>query len=590
MNLISINDITSIKGDNVLFEKISLGISENEKTALVGVNGCGKSTLLKIMAKKEEPESGNVSVNRNIKISFLEQMPVFDPSETVREHIFNRKNDVPSESDKRIEEILGKLGISDLSLKMGALSGGMIKKIAIAQVLVEDSDILLLDEPTNHLDIDSIVWLEEYLKKSKKSVVMVTHDRYFLDSVCSSIYEIERSTIYHYKGSYDFYLKKKEEHLNSMISNEDRIKSILRRELEWLARGPRARGTKSKERIESIRKMVDRDRPEEEKSIEFSVSGRRMGKKILEMGDICYKWGDTPLIEGFSMVFKKDTRLGLIGDNGSGKTTLLDIISGRMTPQKGIYDIGVNTKIGYFDQQARELPLTMRVIDYVKGKGERINLPDGSSITASQMLERFLFDPALHYLEIGKLSGGERRRLYLVSVLMENPNFIILDEPTNDLDIKTLSVLEDFLNSFPGPVVVVSHDRSFLDRTVDSLIILKGDGTFDGFTGRTSDWLEQKKKTSLKTDSVNTAQKEEAAKPRHISDIKSKMTYAQRIRFAELEKLIPDIEREIAEVEFKLANYSNIGISSGDLFLQYETLKKKGDNLMNEYIELSECQ
>lgn len=590
MNLISINDITSIKGDNVLFERISLGISENEKTALVGVNGCGKSTLLKIMAKKEEPESGNVSVNRNIKISFLEQMPVFDPAETVREHIFNRKKDVPSESDKRIEEILGKLGISDLSLKMAELSGGMIKKIAIAQVLVEDSDILFLDEPTNHLDIDSIVWLEEYLKKSKKSIVMVTHDRYFLDSVCSSIYEIERSTIYHYKGSYDFYLKKKEEHLNSMISNEERIKSILRKELEWLARGPRARGTKSKERIESIRKMVDRDRPEEEKSIEFSVSGRRMGKKILEMGDICYKWGDAPLIEGFSMVFKKDTRLGLIGDNGSGKTTLLDIISGRMAPQKGIYDIGVNTKIGYFDQQARELPLTMRVIDYVKGKGERINLPDGSSITASQMLERFLFDPALHYLDIGKLSGGERRRLYLVSVLMENPNFIILDEPTNDLDIKTLSVLEDFLNSFPGPVVVVSHDRYFLDRTVDSLIILKGDGTFEGFTGRTSDWLEQKKKAPLKTDSGNMAQKEETAKPRHISDTKPKMTYAQRIRFAELEKLIPDIEREIAEVELKLANYSNTGISSGDLFLQYETLKKKGDNLMNEYIELSECQ
>jgi len=588
MNLVSLNEITCIKGDTLLFRSASFGIEESEKVALVGVNGCGKSTLLKIIAGLDEPESGTVSLNRSVTVSFLEQMPVFDPEETVSGFVFRKKNRDEAVSDKRIEEILGRLGISDLSKKMSELSGGMLKKIALAQVLVEDSDLILLDEPTNHLDIDSIVWLEEYLKKTRKSIIMVTHDRYFLDSICSSIYEIDGSKLYRYKGSYDFYLKKKAEHANSALSNEERIRSILRRELEWLARGPRARGTKSKERIESIRKMTQRDKPEEEKNIEFSVSGKRIGKKILELQNISFSWGSETILDNFSMVFKKDTRLGIVGSNGTGKTTLLDIISGKLKPTAGIYDAGINTNIGYFDQQARELPLDLRLIDFVKSKGERIDMSDGSSITASQMLERFLFDTSLHYLNIEKLSGGEKRRLYLVSVLMQNPNFIILDEPTNDLDIKTLSILEDFLNSFGGPVIVVSHDRYFLDRTVDSLLILSGHGKTDGFVGKASEWLEQKKATMNVNTSKNSLLKEDALKPRHVPDEARKLTYAARIRLAELEKLIPEIEKEIADIEIKMENYSNLSISQGDLFLQYENLKKKCDSMMNEFIELSE--
>lgn len=587
MNLISLNEVTAVKGDSILFERISLGLVENEKVALVGVNGCGKTTLLRIIAGVEEAESGTVSVNKSVTMAFLEQMPSFDPNTTVREHIFRNQNDEAA-SDKRIEEILGRLGIFDLNKKIRELSGGMVKKIALAQVLVEDPDILLLDEPTNHLDIESIVWLEDYLKKSRKSVVMVTHDRYFLDSICSSIYEVDGSKLYHFKGSYDFYLKKKSEHINSMLSNEERIRSILARELEWLARGPRARGTKSKERVESIRKMVEREKPVEEKTIEFSVAGKRMGKKILELHNIAFKWDETDIIRDFSYNFKKDTRLGVLGMNGCGKTTLLDLISGRLAPLKGVYDVGINTKMGYFDQQARELPLEMRLIDFVKSKGERVDMSDGSTITASQMLERFLFDSSLHYLPIEKLSGGEKRRLYLVSVLMENPNFIILDEPTNDLDIKTLSILEDFLNSFSGPVIVVSHDRYFLDRTVDTLFILKGDGVIESFSGKASVWIEKKKTFSEKEGGKLSSQKSEIIKPRHVSDEPQKLTYAQRLRLAELEDLIPGIESDIKELEIKMENNSLLSISVSDLFVQYKLLKEKYDRMMNEYIELSE--
>lgn len=588
MNLVSLNDISSAKGETLLFDKLSFGIEENEKVALVGVNGCGKSTLLKIIAKIEEPESGTVALNNSLTISFLEQMPVFNPLERVSDFIFRKKNDREILSDTRIEEILGRLGITDLSKKISELSGGMLKKIAVAQVLVEDSDLLLLDEPTNHLDIDSIVWLEEYLKKTKKSVIMVTHDRYFLDSICSTIYEIDGAKLFRYNGSYDFYLKKKAEHMNSAVSNEERMKSILKRELEWLARGPRARGTKSKERIGSIMKMVDRDKPVVEKSIELSVSGQRIGKKILELKETCFKWGNEVILNNFSMVFKKDTRLGIVGNNGSGKTTLLDIISGNLKPSSGVYDVGINTKIGYFDQQARELPLEMRLLDFVKSKGERIEMSDGSSISASQMLERFLFDSSLHYLNIEKLSGGEKRRLYLVSVLMQNPNFIILDEPTNDLDIKTLSILEDFLNSFGGPLIVVSHDRYFLDRTIDTLLIMNGEGKMDSFTGKASDWIEQRKLLSSSRMKKNSQPGEETIKPRHGSDEPQKLTYAQRLRLTELEKLIPKIEGEISELEIKMENYSNSSISVGDLFVQYEELKKRYDKMMNEFIELSE--
>jgi len=598
MNLISLSNITSIKGERVLFEDLTMGVAEGEKVGLVGVNGCGKSTLLKIIAGSEEAEKGTISRNRSMSVSFLEQIPVYRDEDTVEFHIFKYQKleehsvniDEHAEYRNRIKAVLDQLGIDDLNKKMGELSGGMLKKVALAQALVKDFDLLLLDEPTNHLDIDTIIWLEEFLKETKKAVVMVTHDRYFLDSVCNSIYEIDGSKMFQYKGNYDFYLKKKAEHTNSLLANEDRIKSILRRELEWLARGPRARATKSKDRIESIKNMVAREKPEEEKGLDFSIAGRRTGKKILEMSKISFSWDNEPLIKDFTYTFKKDTKLGIVGNNGSGKTTLLDIISGKLKADSGGYDIGINTAFGYFDQTARELPGNLRLIDFIKSKGEIVTLADGSTISASQMLERFLFDTALHYTPIEKLSGGEKRRLYLVSILMSNPNFLVFDEPTNDLDIKTLSVLEDFINSFAGPVVVVSHDRYFLDRTIDTLLILESAGNTENFVGKASEWIEiRKNRRSEKKDKRTEPKKDEQLKPRHGTE-QTKLTYSQRLRLAELEKLIPEMESQLARTEDDLTNCGNDLGKLNTLSSQYKELQAKIDSMMEEFIILSELQ
>jgi len=617
-NVVSVSEVTSIKAERVLFQNISFGVESGEKVALIGVNGCGKSTLLKIIAGLEEPESGKVAINKSVNVAFLSQIPEVNPDDTIADHIFSG-NDEKLNLIKRyemacsgfgtenalelsekidalnvrsyeseIKAILTRLGISDLTLKMGELSGGMVKKVALAQCIVRDSGLLLLDEPTNHLDIDTIVWLEEYLKETKKAVIMVTHDRYFLDSVCSSIYEIEGSDLFHYKGCYDYYLEKKSEYFQSLVSNEERIRAILRRELAWLARGPRARATKSKDRIENIQKMMQREKPEEEKNIELAVQGKRIGKKILELKNISFDWNNSPILHDFSFAFKKDTRLGIVGGNGTGKTTFLDILTGRLSAKSGEYDLGVNTEFSYFDQTSRDLPPDMRLIDFVKSKGENITLADGSKISASQMLEKFLFDSSIHYTKIEKLSGGEKRRLYLVAILMNNPNFIVLDEPTNDLDIKTLSVLEDFLSSFAGPIVVVSHDRYFLDRTVDTLLIFRGNGVIESFVGKASEWIEQERKNSKNEQKKAAKPKEEAVKPRTLQSDAPKLTYSQRIRLAELEKLIPETENEIAEIEKKMANYEENKNNMAELSEKYAKLKAQYDSMFEEYIELSE--
>jgi len=585
MNLISISGISSIKGDRILFEDVSFGIQEGEKVALVGVNGCGKSTLLNIIADLDEPEKGGIARNKDIVVSILNQNPVFDPEDTISVHIFRNPEITQGTLEVSIRAILDRLGIDDLDMRMVELSGGMRKKVALAQALVKDFDLLILDEPTNHLDIETIVWLENYLKNSNKAVLMVTHDRYFLDAICTSIYEINGSKIFHYKGNYDFYLRKKAEHENSQIVEDERIKTILRREVAWLSRGPRARTTKSKDRVENVRNMMEREKIEEDGKIDFKVTGRRMGKKILEISDITFSWDDSPLIDKFSYGFKRDTRIGIMGENGSGKTTLLDLITGRLKAKSGDYDIGINTVFGYFDQNSEELPTDLRLIDYVKSKGEVLRTADGFDLTASQMLEKFLFDSSTHYLPIEKLSGGERRRLYLVAVLMQNPNFLIFDEPTNDLDIKTLSVLEDFLISFNGPLVVVSHDRYFLDRTVDTLLISNGDGTFESFVGNASDWLSKRtmsKKISQTKDTSSAA----VVKPRHQEENSTKLTYAQRLRLVELEKLIPQKEQDVEQFEKAFSDTSLNPEKLSELSVKYEKAKADLESLMEEYMEL----
>lgn len=584
MNLVSISDISSIKGDRVLFENVSFGIQEGEKIALVGVNGCGKSTLLNIIADIDEPDAGNIARNNQLSVSILHQNPSYEPNDSVAVHIFSSSVD-QGDMEVGIRSVLDRLGIDDLSIKMSELSGGMRKKVALAQALVKDFDLLILDEPTNHLDIETIVWLENYLKLINKAVLMVTHDRYFLDAICTSIYEVNGSKIFHYKGNYDFYLRKKAEHEHSLVREDERIQTILRREVAWLSRGARARTTKSKIRVENVHKMKERERPQEDKAVELNITGRRIGKKILELKDISYSWDDSPLIDKFTLGFKKDSRIGIMGDNGSGKTTLLDVITGKLKADSGYYDIGINTVFGYFDQNSEELPPDIRLIDYVKSKGEVLHTADGFDLTASQMLEKFLFDSSTHYLPIEKLSGGEKRRLYLVSVLMQNPNFLVFDEPTNDLDIKTLSVLEDFLISFNGPIIVVSHDRYFLDRTVDTLLIARGDGSFESFVGNASDWLKDKKKTRKQPQ-----QKESAhvavVKPRHNEEKPSKLTYAQRLRLDELEKLIPEKEIAVETLESSFADTTLSPEKMGELSVEYKKAKSELEALMEEYMEL----
>ncbi len=584
MNLVSISGISSIKGDRLLFCNVSFGIQEGEKIALVGVNGCGKTTLLNIIADLDEPESGSIARNNDMTISVLRQDPDYDPGDSVSMHIF-KSSVVQNEMEVSIRSILDRLGIDDLNMKMEELSGGMRKKVALAQALVKEPDLLILDEPTNHLDIDTIVWLENYLKTLNKAVLMVTHDRYFLDAVCTSIYEINGSNIFHFKGNYDFYLRKKAEHENAALVEEDRIRTILRRELAWLSRGARARTTKSKDRVENVHKMMDRERPQADQTVELKVTGRRIGKKILEVKDITYSWDDSPLIEKFTMGFKKDSRIGIMGDNGSGKTTLLDIITGRLKAESGYYDIGINTVFGYFDQNSEELPPDMRLIDYVKSKGEMLHTADGYDLTASQMLEKFLFDSSTHYLPIEKLSGGEKRRLYLVAVLMRNPNFLVFDEPTNDLDIKTLSVLEDFLISFKGPVIVVSHDRYFLDRTVDTLLIARGDGSFESFVGNATDWIKNRK-VKKQTQQKESEPAPAVVKPRHNEENQAKLTYAQRLRLEELEKLIPQKEQAVAKLEKSFSDTTISPEKMNDLSVEYEKAKAELDELMEEYMEL----
>jgi ABC transport system ATP-binding/permease protein len=594
MNLVSLSNVCSIKADRILFKDVSFGIQEGEKIALVGVNGTGKSTLLKIIAGMDQPEEGIVALNKNISIAYLEQIPMFDAQDSVYDHIFQGKEASQDVNDydphnHEIKAILDKLGIFQLDQKMSELSGGMMKKVALAQTLVKETDILLLDEPTNHLDMETVVWLENYLVNTKKAIVMVTHDRYFLDSICNSIYEIEGSSIYHYKGNYDFYLRKKSEMEHSRIVGEDRIKTILRRELEWLARGPRARATKSKDRIESIRAMENREKPESESKIEFSVTGKRLGKKILGMENISFSYGEEKIISDFNYLFKKESNVGVVGPNGAGKTTLLELISGRLKPDTGFYDIGVNTVFGNFRQTVEELPLEMRLIDYVKSHGEMITTSDGSSLTASMMLEKFLFESSVHYTPIEKLSGGEKRRLYLVSVLMGNPNFLIFDEPTNDLDIKTLSVLEDFLTTFKGCFVIACHDRYFLDRTVDTLFEVDGDGTVKIYTCSASEWAAglKKRKDAEKKSINNKAEIKQVVKPRQLVAEK-KLTYGEKLRLIELEKIIPEQEKSLSELEVEMTKCANDHEKIIELSEKYKSLKDKTDMLTEEYFELSE--
>ncbi|HHU37453.1 MAG TPA: ABC-F family ATP-binding cassette domain-containing protein, partial [Treponema sp.] len=533
MNLLSVSRLTRRGRVDPLFSDISFGLNSGEKIALIGRNGCGKSTLLSCIAEKLQPDGGTVTINKSAGVSYLPQTPAFSANDTIQTHIFKSDNDqlqiirqyelaceeisrhkiIPSQLqisldeltqtmdnralwnyEQRIKSVLTTLGITDLSLSMGQLSGGMKKKVALAQVLVEDTALLLLDEPTNHLDLVTINWLENYLKTTERAVLMVTHDRYFLDAVCTSIYELTAGSLIQYEGNFSFYLEKKAHAEQIAANSEARIESILRKEREWLLRGPKARSTKARARVDSVNRMINREKLAQEDAFSFAVTNRRLGGKILEADSIeksfMTEGGKKQVLVDFSYKFRKGERIGIFGNNGTGKTTLLNILTGTISADKGSITPGINTVFGYFKQNPDLEDTDETVLGYIQQKAVIITLKDGTELSAARLLERFGISGTAQHSPVNTLSGGERKRVYLVRLLMMNPNFLVLDEPTNDFDIYTMSVLEDFLCEYAGCLLVVSHDRYFMDRTVDSLFILDEAGTVTGFVGSCSEYLE----------------------------------------------------------------------------------------------------
>ena len=585
MNILSVDKLGKSQASKRLFENISFGIEDKQKIALIGTNGTGKSTLLRIIAGKDSPDEGNMAFKKGVKINFLEQIPVYKENDSILEHVFSSdspkvqliKNyellcekieedhqniELQKELDRTIGEmdrleawqyenqiksILSELGLNHLETKMSTLSGGMLKKVALAQSLIDDAELLILDEPTNHLDLKTIQWLQDYLQKTTQAILLVTHDRYLVDNVCTDVYEIDRNTLYQFSGNYSYYLEKKAEMENSLVHEEQRIKSILRVELEWLKRGAKARSTKQKARIDRANNMINREKFKGDDDIEMSITGRRLGKKILELEEISKTYDGKKVIKDFSYIFKNEERIGIVGENGSGKTTFLNILTGKEIPDTGKVDRGINTHFGFFDQYSTALDLDMTILDYLKQTAIMIKLNNGKVISVGQMLERFLFPSFMHYTPIGKLSGGEKRRLYLLKILLDNPNFLVFDEPTNDLDIKTLSILEDFLNEFAGCLIVVSHDRYFMDRVVDYLLIFDGQGNVKGFPGNYSDYVDYlEDKETEKIEKVNEP-KETYTKSKLVE--KKKLTFKEKFEMEKLEKEIDKLETEKSELD-----------------------------------------
>ena len=641
MNLLSINNLAKIGREKPLFTEVTFGLQEGEKAALIGRNGTGKSTLLNTIAGVLQPDEGTVVFNKEAGVSFLSQNPEFNENDTIRQHIF--KNDSPklqiineytrlceelaagaetgtgsggsggSGTQKRYDEvllqmdrqdlwnyeaqissILSTLGITDLERKMGTLSGGMIKKVALAQVLVEDTKVLLLDEPTNHLDITTITWLQNYLKETKRSVLMVTHDRYFLDAVCTNIYELARNKLKLYQGNYSQYLEKKETEAEIEANTERRIESVLRFERDWLLRGPCARGTKIKARIQRDEQLINREKFQADKGFTFEVKGKRLGGKVLVLHNISKNYpkgfvkdGETAkVINGFSYNFNKGQKIGIFGDNGSGKTTLLNIITGNLQPDTGSVELGINTKIGYYTQNPTFPDTSLTVLEYIKETAERMTLSDGKKdVSASRFLEEFGFEGKIQHSPVSTLSGGERKRLYLVRLLLENPNFLILDEPTNDFDIFTMNILEQFLMNYEGCLLLVSHDRYFMDKTVDSLFILEDDGSISGFVGKCSEYieyraelqheqfLEEKNKKNIAT--ANNQQQQFCQKLQaqaETADTKNqqsacattpqkKLTFKEQKEFEALDAEIPQLEAEKTELEEQMSSGKNTNLA-----------------------------
>ncbi len=575
----------------MLLEDCTLYLNEGEKIGIVGVNGTGKSTLLKIIAGIEDPDAGVVNKVNGVKIGCLPQNPIFRENKTVMEQVFMGLTLEDREVfEHEAKNILTKLNITDFNKNVSTLSGGQRKRVAIASALIQPCEVLVLDEPTNHIDNDMVIWLENYLTKFSGGILMITHDRYFLDRVTNRIVEISNSKLYSYQTNYSKFIELKAEREEMELSSERKQKSLYKNELSWMQRGARARSTKSKSRIDRFEALSKRKVPQEEQKLNISSVSKRLGKKTLEIKGISKSFDHKQLIKNFDYTLLRDDRIGIIGKNGCGKSTLLKIIVGNLEPDTGDVTLGDTVKIGYFSQECEQMDHSMRVIDYIKSIADNVVTTDGV-ITASQMLERFLFPSHLQWNTISRLSGGERRRLFLLSVIMGAPNILILDEPTNDLDIMTLCILEDYLDTFNGAIIVVSHDRYFLDNVVDKIFEFQDYGKIVGYTGGYSDYCEKKIENEKKNDSMKESKNEKVVSQKgsyKSRERKIKFTFKEEKEFKTIEQEIQKIENKIEEtkksMELEASNYSKLG----ELMNENEKLERELEDKMNRWLYLNE--
>lgn len=635
MTIFTLRSLKKDFGIKEILKDANFSLEEGDKVGLIGTNGSGKSTLLKMIAGLEPIDGGEIWVNSGARIVYLPQQPDLDEERTVLEQVFadsgeqmalvreyeelsdklaHKQGDREKlmarlsglsqcldaagawELETNAKVILSKLGIENFETKIGDLSGGYRKRIALAAALLSEPDVLLMDEPTNHLDALSVEWLQSYLNRYRGALLLITHDRYFLDRVTNRILEIDRGALYTYSGNYTYYLEKKAEAEDAVASSQRKHAGVLRRELAWLQRGPKARSTKQKARIDRIGEMQAREFKQAHGKVEIATAGRRIGKKVIELSNICKSYDGRTLIKDFTYNFTPQDRIGIIGSNGAGKSTLMDIITGRVEPDSGTVDIGSTIQIGYFDQHSDDLNLNedRRVIDYLKSVAELVTTVDGSLITASQMLERFLFEPDRQYAPIHKLSGGEKRRLFLLRVLMSAPNVLILDEPTNDLDVQTLAVLEDYLEDFNGCVIVVSHDRYFLDRTSDTIFAFEAGGNLRQYPGNYSVYLDYKKdeeEKEQKRDGVTRRPNEAEIKPIHNlkTERPRKLSYKEKREYETLESQISEMEVQKEEIEKILYNNPPSNFSEmQELAEQLAQLVRAIDTATERWLELAE--
>ena len=633
MNILSVEQLTKNYGTKVLFSNLTFGLSQGEKIGLIGINGTGKSTLLKLLVGWEKPDSGRITYTSNARIGYLPQNPLFDEQHSVLEEVLQGNSPAmklvreyeeafiglehrPTDQtlQKRLirlgeqmdevgawqleseaKTILTKLGITNFEDKINILSGGQRKRVALAAALINPTDLLILDEPTNHIDDQTIAWLEQYLKERKGALLMVTHDRYFLDRVAERIFELSDGNLYSYSGNYSLFLEKKAEREELEQTLAAKRQNLFRRELAWIKRGAKARSTKQQARIERFEKLQEQMVENDKHSMEIVAGLSRLGKKIIILEQASKSYGERRIIDKFDYTFARNDRIGIIGPNGIGKSTLLNLVAGKLAPDEGQVDMGPTVKIGFFNQEYSKLPEEKRVIDYIKDQAEHLPTADGGMISASQLLERFLFPASLQWAPINKLSGGEKRRLFLLRILMSNPNVLLLDEPTNDLDIQTLGILEDFLDEFPGVVITVSHDRYFLDRIAEKLLIFTGHGKIDHFVGNFSEYQEYHEKqispvlevvpakSQITSGEKNNPQNRVAGKDKSL-----KLSYKEQREFDEIDEVIAGVEKELMEIKQKIEQSGSDYILLQELTLTQERVEQKLNELLERWAYLNE--